>query len=266
MKSSDRAILIGLVVAGVAAAFWFLLLAPKRDEASELSTQVDDLRAEVDTQQQLVATAGQAQDEYEANYSSLVTLGKAAPADGDLPSLLEQLQALSDRSGVQFSLLQLGSGAELPAAPTPPPAAPAEGEDAAVPPGETATASSTTPAAPTEASAASLPIGATVGPAGLGVLPYELKFSGDFFEIADLMKRIDQLIGAKSTKVDVGGRLLTVNEFTMEPVDGTAQLDVSMVVTSYVLPQSQGLTAGATSEAPPGSIPAATSTTTSTTP
>ena len=36
-----------------------------------------------------------------------------------------------------------------------------------------------------------LPIGATVGTAGLPVMPYEMEFEGGFFEIADFFGAVD---------------------------------------------------------------------------
>jgi hypothetical protein len=95
-----------------------------------------------------------------------------------------------------------------------------------------------------------------VGSAGLSVLPYDLEFSGDFFQIADLFEGIDGLISSQNAKVDVGGRLVTVNSFKMTKEDAVSPLRVEMSLSTYVLPESQGLTAGATSTMPPASVPA----------
>jgi len=261
MKSSDRAILVGILVAGAFAAFWFLALAPQREKAAELEDTIAGLESDISTQEQIVASGHQAQADYQRNFSSLVVLGKAAPADGDTPALLEQLVAINKQAKTRFNLLQLGTAPALPEAPAAP--ATTEGDE---PPaeGEPATAESTTtsttaaPAPATEASASSLPIGASVGSAGLAVLPYDMKFSGDFFQIADLFKGIDQMIGSKNVDVDVGGRLITVNGFKMTKEDAISPLAVELSISSYVLPQSQGLTAGATATMPPESVPAAT--------
>ena len=65
----------------------------------------------------------------------------------------------------------------------------------------------------------------------------------------------------------VGGRLVTVNGFTLAPSGTGKDLAVDLSITTYVLPDSQGLTAGATAEAPPATVPApATSVPTSTPP
>jgi cytoskeletal protein RodZ len=266
MKATDRSILLGLVILGLLAAFWFLLLAPKRETAAELETQVNDLQAQVEAQEQLAAAAEQAEAEYGRNYERLIVLGKAAPADGDTPSLLAQLTAQAEASKTTFGSLTT-EGAEVVEVSAPAQtttdqnqAAGASGET--VPP-------ATTPGAPTEASAAALPLGATVGPAGLGILPYELQFSGDFFEIADLLERIDGQVEGNKDGADVEGRLITVNGFTLAPLaeeSGGDELAADLSITTYVLPDSQGLTAGATPSAPPATVPPATPTPTSTTP
>ena len=270
MKASDRTVLIVLVLVGALAAFWFLLLAPKRQEASDLGDKVTQLESDISAQQALVADGHAAQAGYEENFSSLVLLGKAAPADGDMPAMLKQLVSISSKAQTDFELLEQGSAPALPQpvaaetttdanAETPPAegeAPPAEGE---APPAEGATPATPVSAVPaTEASAASLPIGATVGSAGLSVLPYDVRLTGEFFEIADLFEGVDRMVRSQAAKVEVDGRLVTVNGFTMKKENTTDPLTVELSLSTYVLPESQGLTAGGTSTAPPSSVPAAT--------
>jgi len=258
MKSSDRSILLGLVLLGLLAAFWFMLLSPKRDRASELETQVTDLQAEVSQQQQLADYAEQAEADYAGNYERLIVLGKAAPADGDTPSLLAQLSALAKDAGTEFDSLTAGGDAP---APPPPPATSESTTDQNATPEQTGDPATTAavPAPATETSAALLPLGASVGPAGLGVLPYTLEFRGDFFSMADLLESLDKQVGTGKS-VEVDGRLLTINGFSMTPEEESGDLAVELLITSYVLPESQGLTAGATPTAPPATVPAATTT------
>jgi hypothetical protein len=47
VKSSDRTILFAVSALVAIAAVWFLLIAPKRDEASTLGTEVDEARVAV---------------------------------------------------------------------------------------------------------------------------------------------------------------------------------------------------------------------------
>ena len=255
MKASDRTILIALIVLGLFAAFWFLALAPKREEASELGDEITQLNEEVSSQQQAAEVARQAQDGYESNFSSLVVLGKAAPADGDTPSLLRQLVDISARSKATFGSLALGTAVEEVPAPA---AETTTDQNSEAEAGEEAAPATTTAAAPaTEAAAATLPIGASVGSAGLGRLAYDMIFQGDFFQIADLFKGIDNLVASENASVDVSGRLITINKFTMTKEEPDTPLEVELSISSYVLPSSQGLTAGATSTMPPSTVPAA---------
>ncbi len=100
-------------------------------------------------------------------------------------------------------------------------------------------------------------------------MPYGLKFTGDFFAIADFLESLDNLVRLRHGAIDVHGRLLTVDGFALQPVDtasaeGTAELSpipiltAEVSVTSYLTPADQGLTAGAspTAPTPDGAAPA----------
>jgi Tfp pilus assembly protein PilO len=258
MKASDRSIILGLLVAGLAAAFWFLVIAPKREEASALDDEIATLDASVAEQEQLVAYAEAAEADYKSDYHRLVVLGKAVPGDSDSASLMNQMQTLADRAGLDFRTIVLADGSG--ATPTPAPTAettadpaPAAAEDV---PGTPVTS-----VAPTEAAAATLPIGATVGPAGLPAMPYDMSFRGDFFQFADFLSDLDSMVRTGSKGVGVNGRLLTVDGFVFggDQKRGYPYLDTKLRVTSYVAPADQGLTGGATPEAPaatPAAAPA----------
>ena len=81
-------------------------------------------------------------------------------------------------------------------------------------------------APPPEATAALLPIGATVGTAGLPVMPYTMEFEGGFFEIADFFGRDRRHGRPHGDSISVNGRLLTIDgfSFTAGP-DGPARPD-----------------------------------------
>jgi hypothetical protein len=238
MKSTDRTILIGVAILGLVAAFWFLILSPKRQEAADLQTQVTELDAQV-TQAEQAAVAGEAaKKDFSTAYRDLIKLGKAIPVEADTPSLLTQLQTLSVRSNVDFRSISLGGATSA-----------------------AATAAPVDPAAPLEATAALLPIGATVGTAGLPVMPYEMSFEGGFFEIADFFGRIDGMVDSDGDSTTVDGRLLTIDGFNFIPGPaGLPGLTATVNATSYLTPADQGITAGATpaGPAPETATPAAT--------
>jgi Tfp pilus assembly protein PilO len=246
MKSANRLIIATLAVTVLAVAFWVLALGPKRQEASDLSGQVDQINAALAESRFQLTEAAAARHEFPADYRQLVVLGKAVPSNDDTSSLLVELNLIARASKVTFNSIQLSStgGGEAPAAPAPAPVPPTGGSSSAVP------AAASVP--PTEAAASLLPLGATVGTAGLGVMPYSLDFSGNFFQVADFIKGIDSLVKT-SGDVAVDGRLVTLDGFSLAPSGeetGASTLQASFAVTTYVTPPAQGVTAGATPTAP----------------
>lgn len=278
MRASERAIVFGVVLAALAIGFYVLVLGPQRDKASELSKQVDDLHASISREQQVADFAEQARREFPRYYGRLVVLGKAVPEQADTASMLVQLNSISNRSQVAFQGISLSQGSDSAGtgtsssssptttpptsstAPTAPTAPAATGTSGAAP---STTASGTsgsaapvsaTPAPATEASAATLPIGAVVGPGGLPTLPYDLTFRGTFFDISNFIGGIDGLVTPQDggTQVSSDGRLFTVNGFALNggAPGSSPKLDANFLVTTYVTPEEQGLTAGATPSGP----------------
>lgn len=258
MKSTDRIVLIVLPAVALVAAFWLLVLSPKREEASQLEAEVTSLESEVAEQQQLAEFAEQAREDFPSDYKTVVRLGKAVPDDDDTASLLAQLTGISSKTDVGFRSLQLAESTGEEAAPPPP--APAEAAPTAEEPAaETAPVASAAEA--TEATAATLPIGATVGPAGLPVMPYTLEFQTDFFNFADFLDEIDDTVSTADGRVSVDGRLMTIDGFGLarDLEQGFPALTANVAMTTYVTPPTEGLTAGATPTAPaPVSAPPAT--------
>jgi len=255
MKRNERMILVGLVAVGLMVAFYLLVLSPKRQEASDLQSQVDDLQSSLSQAQQEAAAAESAKHSFGIDYRRLVVLGKAVPADSDQTSLLVQLQHLADKSGVQFNAFDLSDASTSSAASASTPTSTGS-SDTSTSTGSASTSSTTTTAsaAPSEAAVSTLPIGASVGPAGLPVMPYTLSFTGGFAQIANFMQRLDGMVGMKGGLVDVRGRLLTVDGFKFtaappgSPDEGT--LTAELDVTSFLTPADQGITGGATPSGP----------------
>jgi len=277
VKRNEQMILAGLGVVGLIVGFWLLVVSPKRDEASKLQSQVSDLQSSLSDAQQQVDAGEKARQSFGIDYRRLVVLGKAVPADSnsEQASLLVQLQRLAGRSGVEFQSIDLAQSNDASSAPPPAPAPPppsgssSSSDSSSSTDSSSTTTAATTPAPATEAAASTLPIGATVGPAGLPVMDYDLEFTGEFFQIADFMKRVDDMVHTRGGLVDVQGRLLTVNGFTLQPSDKTQSLTnpvltAELHVTTYVTPADQGLTAGATPNGPADGTPTLTSASSST--
>jgi Tfp pilus assembly protein PilO len=246
MTSNNRLIVAILAIAAVAAAFWMLALSPKREESKKLAATAKSLEASLASHESEVAQAEAARDDFPAAYRQLVVLGKAVPGDDDTASLLVQLNAIAKGADVRFSEFKLSASAGEAPAPAPAPA-----PEASAPEGSGGTAVST-PVSPTEATASTLPLGASIGPAGLAVMPYSLSFEGDFFQLADFINGLDSLVKTTNQSVAVDGRLITIDGFSLEvdPNRGFPALKGSFGVTTYLTPSGQGLTGGATPAGP----------------
>jgi hypothetical protein len=264
VTARDRIALTVVVVMALLGAYWFLLLGPKRGEASQLRRQVEQQETRLQTARQTVAAAQQARASYPANYAAVARLGKAVPADDDIPSLLYQLDKTAKGNGTDFRLIKLLGGSS--GAPAPAAGAPAGGKPGAAPGGQQPGGSqpaSGTPASPATASqgaTATLPPGAIVGPAGLATMPFSFRFEGTFFRLTDFFGSVERYISTTNRTINVSGRLLTVNGvgviFTRK---GYPHMRAIVSATAYVLPNSEGLVNGGTPSAPPqgGAQPAA---------
>ncbi len=227
--SSTNGLIVGMVAFVVLAfLFWNMALGPKRDEASELSAKAKSLETSLATHEGEISQALEARDSYAEDYRNLIVLGKAVPGNDDTASFLVQLNRISAAAKVEFRELKLSTSE----------AAPEEAATAA-PPVEGAS--------PTEVAASTLPLGATIGTAGLGVMPYELSFEGNFFSISRFIHGLDSLVKTANERVEVTGRLITINGFTLKGDTGKGfpALEGRFSVTTYLTPPETGVTGGA---------------------
>jgi Tfp pilus assembly protein PilO len=254
MKGSARPIVAILLVAAAAIAFWTLALSPKREEADKLGQQVEGLSMSVEAARSELARAAGARRTFPTAYHQLVELGQAVPASDETPSLLIELEGLAQRSGVSFESIELeGEGEAAPeaTAEAPPTATPESGTSTGTPAAEVVPA--------TEVEASLMPLGASIGSAGLAVMPYTLTFRGNFFGIARFIGEIDGLVRSGKAAMTVHGRLVTINGFSLTTgsteggeggTGGSSELQATFNVTTYLTPPGQGITAGATPNAP----------------
>jgi hypothetical protein len=247
MSSTNRLIVAMVAVAGIAAAFWMLALSPKRQEASDLSKEVTVAQQSLAQHRSEVAQALQARREFPVDYQQLVVLGKAVPAGDETPSLLVQLNRVARSADVSFRDFTLEAASGATAAPA---TAPVEESSGALP--------AAAPVSATEVAASTLPLGAAVGPAGLAVMPYTLTF----------INGLDSLVKTENAKVEVDGRLMTVDSFSLAADSslGFPHLEATFFVTTYLTPPGEGVTAGASPASPAPSAATPVSTTTGGTP
>jgi Tfp pilus assembly protein PilO len=243
MSQRDR-ILLGVVAALAAiAGYWFLLIAPQREQATALGDQLASAQTRLSAAEAQVSQHLAAKDTYSANYRAVANLGKAVPADDDVRSLVVQIQAAARTAGVDFRTISVEGGRAGGVASTP--SAPAPG----------------TPGAPaTQAATAALPPGASVGPAGLWTMPFSFSFTGSFFELSSFFAKLERHISVGNDQVSVTGRLLQLDAISLRPdATGWPNIRAQVGATSYLVPPTQGLFAGATPQGPPRATPIAVS-------
>ena len=170
-----------MVALGAAiAAFYFLVLAPKREEVAKLDTEIAAQEAEVEQARLTLAGYEQAKKTYKRNYATLARLGKAVPADDDVRSLMVQLEATADRSGVDFEKIELGTG--LGGAPAP-----------------------TTAAPPAAGQLASAPGAIPVAGGVLSAMPFTFSFTGCYFDLTAFFARLERFVSLEQRAARLDG-------------------------------------------------------------
>jgi Tfp pilus assembly protein PilO len=302
LTERDRKLMFALIPIALLVAYWLLVLAPKRSEATAAKAELATQEQRVDTARANLQTAEGAKDNFEASYAQVVKLGKAIPSTVDMPSLLVQLDAAAAGTGIRFTKIKTGprAAAVTPTTTTPAPAAGSEsgttgtpvaagGETAQSQPGAAAEAANNAQATANQRNAASensgvaasdtqtsttpsstdAATGATSAtpPAGLETVPLELEFQGNFFNLADFFHEVKRFVSATHDNVLVSGRLLTVEGIRWSSDEALfPKIRAEIKATIYLSPKSQGVTAGATPTGPSTTTPAGTTPTDGSTP
>jgi hypothetical protein len=279
VTARDRMVLTALVAVAALAASWFLVLAPRRQDAARLADQVAQAQQQRDAAVAAVAHGNAGRRSYADDYATVARLGKAIPADDDVPSLVYQLEDAARRTGVDFHSVQLSGGSGSPPAPAPAPAAPAasgsgssgsgasgSGSSGSGSSGSGSSAAAPTSAPATQAAAATLPPGASVGSAGLSTMPFSFTFLGDFFRLERFLAAVDRFTTVKGDAIRVSGRLLTVDGFSLTAGSkGFPHMQAKIAATSYLQPQA-GPSAATTPTPASGAQPASAGARTATSP
>lgn len=235
MTTRDRLMLIGIVALAVLLGAWFMVVTPKREQASKVNAEVEAARQQVSTAETEADSAASSRAQYSTAYASLVSLGQAVPSTTETPALIYTLDKATHRRDVQFSSISTGASGS-------------------------SSSSSAASAAPTTASGE------------FTQEPFTFVFNGTF---VDLYKLLNQLEGftlqTSSGALHVSGRLLTIDSVSLSPVTEaqgssgkpkSGQLTGTITATAYVLPASQSALAGATAAGPSATTAAGTSSTT----
>jgi len=251
MTDRDRKILLLILPAVILAAYWFMLMSPKRDEAATAGQELTAQEQRRDDAQARAASLNGARTDFAADYAELVRLGKAVPTSVDMPTVLVQLDDAARGTDIKFIRITAQEREAAAATTAAPPGSDTSGSDPATAGGapaqsapgaagesagnavSTANSSSAGSAeqsglAPGDAQTSqpandgSLPVGGgTVAPdgtpiagsavPGLDTVGLELEFTGNFLDLSDFFHRIKRYVEVDGQNINVRGRLLTID-------------------------------------------------------
>jgi type II secretory pathway pseudopilin PulG len=239
VSARDRIIIVVVLAVAAVAAAWTFVVQPRRTQASKLGAQVSAEQTQLDSARAQVAQGVAAQREFANDYTQVVRLGEAVPADDEVPSLIYQIQGAANRAHVDFRTLQVASSSSG-SAPAP--------------------SSSSSNSSSGSQSSSALPPGVAIGPAGFPAEQFTFALQGNFFHLADFFNRLRKFVQANNNQLSISGRLMSVNgiSFSAAP-QGFPQITANVSATTYLEQPSQGLTAGATSAGPAGTSSTTTS-------
>ena len=181
--SARLQLLLGIAATiGVIAAGWFLAVAPKRERAAQLGAEVTQAEQRRDDARARAAIADRARATYARDYAVVARLGKAVPANADVPSLVFQLESAARRAHVDFRSVNVLESAQ----------------DAPDP--------------------ADAKVAAAAG--GVQPTPFTFKFEGNYRGLQQLLARVDRFSRVKGTQIAVNGRLLTIDGLNVTPASG----------------------------------------------
>jgi Tfp pilus assembly protein PilO len=244
MTRTNRILLAVVAVTAAVAAYYFLVLAPKRDEATRLDGEIAATQSEIAQSKQTLVGYEKARATYKTNYATLVRLGKAVPADDDVRSMMVQLQQAAADTGVDFEKIELASGFAGGTGTTP---APAETKPAS---GELASAPGAVP----------------VAGGALSAMPFSFTFNGSFFDLSSFLARVEHFVSERNKRLNATGRLLRLETVSIAPGPaGFPTMQAQIGAATYIVPPVEGVP-GASGPSASGAQNASTSPSTPSTP
>jgi Tfp pilus assembly protein PilO len=264
--------MLGLIPIVLAVAFYFLLLAPKREEARQAGEKLAEQQQRRDQSVSKLEQASRTQANFASDYAEMVSLGKAIPTSVDTPSLLVQLDRAARGTEIEFRSVKAGEqagsssgasggGAGASASSGGASGSPGGGSGSS-PGGASGSGDQGSGGSPesggssgTEAgSGSSAPnaqgSGGSSAP-GLESVPLEFKFAGTYFDLASFFHRMKRFVYVEGDEIEVRGRLMTLDSLKLsDEGEPGADLVAEIKATVYLSPRSEGATVGATPQGP----------------
>lgn len=102
MKKRDIAILIGLGTVVLIAAWYFLIISPKRDDLEKTQADIKNEQAKLQENERRLKQIDQERQTARQTDSDLLKLNKLVPVDDQVESLIVELQQSANESGIWF--------------------------------------------------------------------------------------------------------------------------------------------------------------------
>jgi Tfp pilus assembly protein PilO len=273
MTERDKKIIVLLVPLLAVLGYWFLVLAPKRKEASQVGNQLTQAQSKRDSAQSQLSHLMGAKNSFATDYATVIRLGKSVPTSLDMASLMVQLNTAAKGTGIEFTKVEAGQRSAAPAAGSTPPgggqgvtapgAPPAQSgtgktaqnaannvNNANAQNGANAAAANGNGAGATGSAGAGNQQASSSGAQGLDSVPLDFEFTGNFNNLADFFHRVKRFVRVVNDQIQVNGRLLTIDSLNFDGSQTFPNIKANVTATVYLTPAAQGVTDGATPQGP----------------
>lgn len=173
-------LLTAVLIIGILAAGWFVLVSPKRSDVADLRQQATDQQASNAALVQKLSVLKAQSLDLPKQKAQLAVLGKEIPNNPALPTLVRDLMTAGKKVGVEVVSMKPGAPVAVAVAVPVPVAAPATtttGTDTAGTSADSGTTPTTTAAAPVAAP--------------LYNVPLALEISGSYFEVEQFINKLE---------------------------------------------------------------------------
>jgi Tfp pilus assembly protein PilO len=169
-----------VIILGILAAGWFLMVAPKRSHAAELKQRTLTQEQENARLQEKISMLQSQEKDLPKERARLAVIGRQVPNNPALPALIRNLSSAANQVGVTITSM-------APALPTPV-------VEAAAPVAPVAPATTSTTGGTSGSDATATPAAAPVAPApSLYQVPLTLGVTGSYFELEQFISRLEGL-------------------------------------------------------------------------
>ena len=218
-------ILIAVAAIGLSAcAFYFLMLAPQRDEVAKLDTDIAGKQAEVAQSQAMIVDLRGGEGQLQDQLRDVGAARQGRPRRRRRP--LAARSARGHRRAHRRRLRPRSSSAAASPAPV----------------------QATDPTTATSGELASAPGAIPVAGGALSAMPFNFSFSGGFFDLSTFFAKLEHFVTVNNQRIDATGRLLRLESVSITPsAAGFPDMQAAIGAAAYIVPPVEGVpgTAGA---------------------